>query len=146
MGSSGSDRSAPVRGEVSAPPKTPRAPSTPPAFVKDPVVVDYSLIDKTRTMFDSTPVHFEQARDEIWAPKMESTLQERLNKDVHRLVPEAKVEVSCRTISCLVELSGVPPNRLQDTLLGLQATPVANILQFSTASNGNPVQVAFFPY
>lgn len=118
--------------------------SRPPALVSAPVMVDYTLLDKVRSMFDASPVHDEQDRDPKWAPVMETTLQKRFEKDVQRYVPEAKVDVDCRTLSCRVELSGVPPDKMQSAWLGLRVAYVADILQFTNAINGNMVVVAFF--
>jgi hypothetical protein len=143
-GASSSGRAAPIGGTSNRPDGRALQKAAPPALVRAPVDVNYALFEKARSMHTAAPVHDEQLRDETWAPMMETTLKEQLEKDVQRLVPGTSVEVECRTLSCRLQLVGVPEKSREDAAIALQIAPVSTLMEFSMTDSGEIVTHIFF--
>lgn len=86
-----------------APTQSPLAPPLPPAAGA------YDPMDRIRAGLSPGQVFLQEPRDPDWAPAAEAALGARMLRDLGALVPEARVGVTCRTLSCVIQVDAPAP-------------------------------------
>ncbi len=77
----------------------------PPVRREEPAPVrPYDPMERVAAGVDPGDVFLQELRHPVWAPAVESVLGERMQRDLAALVPGTHLGVTCRTLSCLIQI------------------------------------------